>query len=149
MVNGLDVADLVEPSDQTGGRFKWLWWLLNYKLGSQGARVLGESLAKFQHFTVFAFILILVPTILAHKVPESWVSHRTGDWLNASDSLSQDRWNSDYHERLETSYCLVLKFLVCTTDRPMLIWSSNLFICKCLLLMLDVESYRTIVLRSS
>ena len=43
----------------------------------------------------------------------------------------------------------LLKFLVCTTDRPMLIRSSNLFICKCLLLMLDVESYRTIVLRSS
>ena len=39
----------VEPSDQTGGRFKWLWWLLNYNLGSQGARVLGESLATFQH----------------------------------------------------------------------------------------------------
>ena len=56
-----------------------------------------------------AFILIFEPTILAHKVPESWVSHRTGDWLNASDSLSQDRWNSDYYERLETSYCLVLK----------------------------------------
>ena len=57
MVNGLDVADLVEPSDQTGGRFKWLWWLLNYNLGSQGARVLGESLAKFQHFPCIYFDL--------------------------------------------------------------------------------------------
>ena len=45
----------VEPSDQTGGRFKWLWWLLNYNLGWQGARALGESLAKFQHFPLHLF----------------------------------------------------------------------------------------------
>ena len=57
MVNGLDVADRVEPSDQTGGRFKWLWWLLNYNLGWQGARALCESLAKFQHFPCIYFDL--------------------------------------------------------------------------------------------
>ena len=95
-------------------------------------------------------------------MPKSWVSHRPP----TTDSTLWDCWakivgNSDYYERLGTSYCLALKkeliddvYTVpieisclhdCTTDRPMLIWSSNLFICKCLLLIW----YHTIVLRSS
>ena len=159
MVNGLDVADLVEPSDQTGGRFKWLWWLLNYNLGSQGARALGESLAKFQHFTVTCIYFDLWANNLGSQgarvlgqSPDRRLAQRFGffeprslefrlSWKTRNFLLLVYRWRV---------YSSCWNFLfVRTTDRPMLIWSSNLFICKCLLLMLDVESYRTIVLRSS
>ena len=80
---------------------------INYNLGSQGA--LGESLAKFQHFTCIYFDL--GSNNLGSIVPESWVSHRppATDSRLLAESLSPDRWNSDSYERLETSYCLVLK----------------------------------------
>ena len=45
-----------DPSDQTGGRFNSLWLLLNYNLGSQGARALGESLATGDWLNALLFL---------------------------------------------------------------------------------------------
>ena len=64
-----------DPSDQTGGRFNSLWLLLNYNLGSQGARALGESLANSSISPSPVSILILVPTILARRCQSpGWVT---------------------------------------------------------------------------